>query len=177
MQQPDLSKENQVILNIDVSRNNKVKVHKIYITGNKVLSDNKIKRTMKKTNENGNILNIFKQKKFVERDFEDDLKRIVDKYNELGYRDAKILSDSVVKYNDNRVDVYIDVEEGQNIISATSPGSAIRSIQPKCSTTCSECIPARSTTRRCSTSAPPKMTTPWPTFISTTAISSSRSCP
>lgn len=113
VQQPDLSKENQVILNIDVSRNNKVKVHKIYITGNKVLSDNKIKRTMKKTNENGNILNIFKQKKFVERDFEDDLKRIVDKYNELGYRDAKILSDSVVKYNDNRVDVYIDVEEGQ----------------------------------------------------------------
>ena len=113
VQQPDLSKENQVILNIDVNRNNKVKVHKIYITGNKVLSDNKIKRTMKKTNENGNILNIFKQKKFVERDFEDDLKRIVDKYNELGYRDAKILSDSVVKYNDNRVDVYIDVEEGQ----------------------------------------------------------------
>ena len=112
-QHPDISKENQVIVNVDVNRNTKVKVHKIYIEGNKVLSDNKIKRTMKKTNENGNILNIFKQKKFVESDYADDKNRIIQKYNELGYRDAKIVSDSVVKYNDDRVDVYIKVDEGK----------------------------------------------------------------
>ena len=45
---------------INVVRSNKVKVHKIYVEGNQVLSDNKIKRTMKKTNENNNIFNIFK---------------------------------------------------------------------------------------------------------------------
>lgn len=109
---PDLSKENQVFLNVDVNKNSKVKVHKIYINGNKVLSDNKVKRVMKKTNEDGNLLNLFKQKKFVTSDYRDDLVRIVDKYNELGYRDAKILKDSVAPYGNNMVDVYLDVEEG-----------------------------------------------------------------
>lgn len=113
IEQPDLSKENMVILNIDVNRNSKIKVHKIYVKGNQVLSDNKVKRTMKKTNESGNLLNIFKQRKFVERDFEDDLQRIIDKYNELGYRDAKITHDSVARYDDKSVDVFIDVDEGK----------------------------------------------------------------
>ena len=110
---PDLSKENMVILNVKVNRNNKVKVHKIYIDGNEVLSDRKIKRTMKKTNENSDLLKIFSQKKFVERDFADDLNRILEKYNELGYRDAKIVNDSVARYDDKSVDVFITVDEGK----------------------------------------------------------------
>ena len=113
IQQPDLTKENQVILTAYIDKHNKVKVHKIYIDGNEVLSDNKVKRAMKKTNENGNLLNLFKQKKFVESDFQDDKVRIIEKYNELGYRDAKILKDSVVSYNDKSVDVYLTVDEGK----------------------------------------------------------------
>lgn len=113
VEQPDLSKENQVILNVKVNRNNKVKVHKIYIEGNQVLSDRKIKRTMKKTNENGDLLKIFSQKKFVERDFADDRNRIIEKYNELGYRDAKITHDSVARYNDKQVDVFLTIDEGK----------------------------------------------------------------
>lgn len=112
-QAPDLSKENNVIVTADINRNTKVKVHKIYVNGNKVLSDAKFKRVMKKTNENGNLLNLFKQKKFVEQDYEDDKNRIIQKYNELGYRDAKIVSDSVARYNDDRVDVFITVDEGK----------------------------------------------------------------
>lgn len=113
IQQPDLSKENEVILTIRVDRRNKVKVHKIYVDGNEVLSDSKVKRAMKKTNENGNLLNLFKQKKFVMSDFNDDKKRIIDKYNEMGYRDAKITFDSVAQYNDGAVDVYLKVDEGK----------------------------------------------------------------
>ncbi|MDE5868895.1 MAG: outer membrane protein assembly factor BamA, partial [Muribaculaceae bacterium] len=48
---PDLSKENQVILTVNVNKNSKVKVHKIYVDGNQMLSDRKIKNAMKKTNE------------------------------------------------------------------------------------------------------------------------------
>lgn len=113
IQHNDLSKENQVILQFNITRSDKVKVHKIYVSGNDVLSDNKVKRAMKKTNENGNLLNLFKQKKFVEQDFEDDLNRIIQKYNELGYRDARIVSDSVANYSDDRVDVFINVDEGR----------------------------------------------------------------
>lgn len=112
-QVPDLSKENQVILDVNVDRHNKVKVHKIYVEGNEVLSDRKVKGAMKKTNENGNILNLFKQKKFVESDYKDDKKRIIDKYNELGYRDARIVKDSVVRYDEKTVDVFLEVEEGK----------------------------------------------------------------
>lgn len=109
----DLSKENEQIVTIGVDKHGKVKVHKIYITGNEVLSDGKLKRVIKKTNEGSNLWKIFSQKKFVEQDYKDDLERILQKYNELGYRDAAILSDSVVPYGENKVDVYIDLSEGK----------------------------------------------------------------
>ncbi len=112
-QTPDLSNDNQVILDVNVDRHNKVKVHKIYVDGNEVLSDRKVKGAMKKTNENGNILNLFKQKKFVDSDYRDDKERIIQKYNELGYRDARIVSDSVARYDDNTVDVFLTVDEGK----------------------------------------------------------------
>ncbi len=109
----DLSAPGEMIVDIAVNKRDKMRVHKIYITGNNVLSDGKLQRVMKKTNENGKILNLFRQKKFVMSDYEDDLNRIITKYNELGYRDARIVADSVVQYSDNRVDVYITIDEGQ----------------------------------------------------------------
>ena len=109
----DLSAPNEMIVDIAVDRHDKVKVHKIYIDGNEVLSDSKIKRTIKKTNEKNNILKLFSQKKFVESDYQDDLNRILEKYNELGYRDARIVSDSVVPFDDKSVDVHIALEEGR----------------------------------------------------------------
>lgn len=112
-QTPDLSKENEMIVTIEIDKNEKIKVHRIYIDGNEVLSDNKIQRTMKKTNEKKKLVNLFRQKKFVESDYETDKALIIKKYNELGYRDARIVSDSVTKYNDKYVDVHLKVEEGK----------------------------------------------------------------
>lgn len=109
----DLSKPNEVFVDIKVDRHDKVKVHKIYINGNEVLTDRTLKRAMKKTNENGDILNLFRQKKFVQNDYHDDLNRIIEKYNENGYRDANIVADSVVQFDDKTVDVYITVDEGK----------------------------------------------------------------
>ena len=112
-QREDLSKKNEVIVDIVVDKHAKIKVHKIYVEGNKVLSDGKIKRTMKKTNEKGSLLKLFSQKKFVQTDFEADKQRIIDKYNEIGYRDARIVSDSVVSFDEKTVDVYLNVDEGK----------------------------------------------------------------
>ncbi len=114
-QAPDLSKQNEVLVTVTVDKHEKINVHKIYIEGNEVMSDSKIKRTMKKTNEKGikNILKWFSQKKFIRSDYEDDKGRIIDKYNELGYRDAKIVWDSVASYDDKTVDIYMRVEEGK----------------------------------------------------------------
>ncbi len=140
-QRPDLSEENHVIVDIISDKRDKIKVHKIYIDGNEVMSDNQLQRVMKKTNENGKLLNLFKQKKFVEQDYADDLKRIIEKYNEKGYRDAKILADSVVPYDEKTVDVYISLEEGKkyyindiqwvgNTVFTTDHLSSVLGIEP-----------------------------------------------
>lgn len=112
-QHEDLSHPNEMIVDIIVNRNDKVKVHKIYLTGNEVLSDRAIKNAMKKTNEKNDLLKLFSQKKFVESDYHDDLNRIIQKYNEKGYRDARIVSDSVAPYDEKKVDVFITVDEGK----------------------------------------------------------------
>ena len=112
-QRDDLSKKDEVIVDIDVNKNEKIKVHRIYFTGNKVMSNRALKRTMKKTNEKRDILKLFSQKKFVRSDYADDKQRIIDKYNEKGYRDAVIVADSVVPYDEKTVDVYITIDEGK----------------------------------------------------------------
>ena len=112
IQHEDLAHKNEVILDINVDKNEKIKVHRIYFKGNNVFSDFKLKWAMKKTSERDNIFTIFKQKKFVESDFESDLQVLTEKYNEKGYRDAYVVCDSIVPYDKNKVDIYISIEEG-----------------------------------------------------------------
>ena len=51
VQRPLPDNENEVIVDINVDKHEKIKVHKIYLEGNEVLSDRKLKRVMKNTNE------------------------------------------------------------------------------------------------------------------------------
>jgi len=108
-----LDAPNEQIVKINVDRNNKVKVNSITFTGNTVFSDRTLRNTMKKTNINKDIIKIFSQKKFTEADYEADLERILEKYNEHGYRDAIIVADSVVPNPNGKVDVYIHLDEGK----------------------------------------------------------------
>lgn len=112
LQKDDLSKENQVIVDVVVDKKEKVKVNQIHISGNSALSENKIERVMKKTNEQKKLINLFRTKKFVPENFEADKELVLEKYNELGYRDALIVSDSVVKVDDKHVDIYLNIDEG-----------------------------------------------------------------
>ncbi|ULB35291.1 MULTISPECIES: outer membrane protein assembly factor BamA [Proteiniphilum] len=112
MQRPDATQKNQVILEIAVDKKEKIKVNSIRIEGNKALSDNQLKRAMKKTNEKGKIRNIFRAKKFVEDLYAEDKKNLLNKYHEKGYRDAEIIRDTVYKHNEKTVNIDILVEEG-----------------------------------------------------------------
>ena len=104
--------KDQVDVDVMIDKKEKVKVHKITIDGNTVLSDKKLKRVMKKTNEKNKLVNLFRTKKFIEEKYEEDKQHIIDKYNELGYRDAQIVVDSISPYDDRTVDVYMKIEEG-----------------------------------------------------------------
>ncbi|HPO47439.1 MAG TPA: outer membrane protein assembly factor BamA [Paludibacteraceae bacterium] len=112
-QKNDKQQPGSIILDISVDKKAKVKVHEIYVTGNKALSLNQIDRAMKKTNRSKNILNLFRSKKYIAKEYENDKNLLIAKYNEIGYRDAVITFDSVAKYSDNRVDIYLDVNEGK----------------------------------------------------------------
>ena len=110
----DREKTGFVKVAINVDKKVKTKVGKIYINGNDALSHNQINRAMKKTNDN-NIINLFRTKKFVTEEYEKDKKAVIEKYNEVGYRDAYIVADSVVPNPDDptRVDIYMTISEGE----------------------------------------------------------------
>ena len=111
-QKDDISNENQVIVDVNIDKKEKIKVHEITIVGNKAIKTSKLKRVMKKTNEKGKLLNLFRTKKFINEKYEEDKQLIIDKYNELGYRDAVIVTDSVTPYDDKTVNVYMKIDEG-----------------------------------------------------------------
>ena len=110
---PDRDKPGYVKVIINVDKKTKTKVAKIYITGNVALTHTQINRAMKKTNDN-HITNLFRTKKFVTEEYEKDKDAVIAKYNEIGYRDAYIVADSVVPNPEDptRVDIYLTVSEG-----------------------------------------------------------------
>lgn len=112
VEREDPKDKEQVYVDVNIDKKAKIKVHKITIEGNSVLTDKKLKRVMKKTNEKGKLINLFRTKKFIEERYEEDKQKIIDKYNELGYRDAIIETDSVSSYDDKTVDVYMKINEG-----------------------------------------------------------------
>lgn len=111
-QQDDPNKKDYVTVTVDVDKKLKTKVHKIYVTGNEHLAYKTIDGAMKKTNDNS-IRNLLHSKKFVRDLYEKDKESIIEKYNEIGYRDAYIVADSVKPYDDKSVDIHIKVEEGK----------------------------------------------------------------
>ncbi len=118
LQRDDIANNGQLIVDVNIDKHEKVKVNHIYITGNNAIPRKKFMGgffsggLLKKTNEKG-FKSLFKAKKFVDDKYNDDKKRVIEKYNELGYRDALITSDSVVDLGNNLVDVYINIDEGQ----------------------------------------------------------------
>lgn len=118
---PDPDKEGFVQLIFDVEKNTKTKVQQIHFYGNEMLSDNQLKKAMKKTNERFNlfknfipsILEIFSQKKFVQEDYKADLNNIIDLYHAYGYRDAEIIKDSIYRADDKRINIDIHINEGK----------------------------------------------------------------
>ena len=113
IEREDPENKEQVYVDVNIDKKAKVKVHQITIDGNEVLTDKKLKRVMKKTNEKGKLINLFRAKKFINERYEEDKQKIIDKYNELGYRDAQIVVDSVSPYDEKTVDVYMKIYEGQ----------------------------------------------------------------
>ena len=118
-QRDDVAAKNQVILDIDVDKKEKLKVRSIIIDGDNQLGEKKIKGTLfskgafAKTHEAGKLSNLLKSKKFTPERWAEDKKNLIKKYNEYGYRDAMIVKDSVWNVDPKHVDIYVKVDEGK----------------------------------------------------------------
>ena len=115
VQRPDVTADNQVIVDINIDKKEKIKVHRIYINGVDSVPLKKIKYAMKtreKVRWSTFRNTVFRSKKFTPEKYKEDKENILTRYAELGYRDARIVSDSVVPYDEKSVDIYINIEEG-----------------------------------------------------------------
>lgn len=114
-QRPDVTADNQVIVDINVEKKKKIKVNRIYLTGVEKLPLKKVKYAMKTREKTrwSTVKNTFlRSKKFTPEKYKEDKEKILSRYAEYGYRDARIVADSVVPFNDKRVDVYMTIDEG-----------------------------------------------------------------
>ena len=117
VQRDDPAAPDKLKVDILIDKHEKVKVNKIYITGNEHIPAKKFYGSLfkggilKKTHQRGNAF--LRTRKFIEEKYVEDKENIIERYNELGYRDAMIVSDSVVDRGDYTVDIYINLDEGQ----------------------------------------------------------------
>lgn len=117
-QREDASNPGRVAVDIVVDKKAKVKIHRIYFTGVDKIKQKQItgslfsKGAFKKTFESGGLKNLFKPKKFLPEKYAEDKDNLIKLYNSKGYRDALVVRDSIVPFNDKSVDIYIDVTEG-----------------------------------------------------------------
>jgi len=107
----DSANANQITLVFDIKKGVKVKINEIKIIGANKIATDKLKMRFKETKEK-RFYRFWKASKYIKSDFKDDMKSMIAYYSKEGYRDARIISDSIVKLNNNLIDIYININEG-----------------------------------------------------------------
>ncbi len=107
----DTSFQNVVNLYINIDKKNKVKIKKIIIVGNKQVPTRKILAWMKNTKQK-RFYRFWKRSRYIPEKYQEDKDNIIKQYEKLGYRDAKIVVDSVFPVSKKYLDIFIKIHEG-----------------------------------------------------------------
>ncbi|NIJ43784.1 outer membrane protein insertion porin family [Wenyingzhuangia heitensis] len=109
---PNATNANQRDAIVRIDKGDLVKIKEIVIVGNEQFEDKDVRKALKDTKRKfwGRF---WKRSKYVEDAFEEDKKKLIDKYRRKGFRDARILSDSI-SWNEgkNTINLHIELEEG-----------------------------------------------------------------
>ena len=114
-QHDDVTGKNQVVLDVIIDKKDKMKVRNIVLDGNEMVKSGTIKGGMftkgalGKIHEAGKLGNFFKAKKYTPERYAEAKKTLIEKYNELGYRDAAVVEDSVWNEDDKHVNIYLKI--------------------------------------------------------------------
>jgi len=104
---------NLVDWTIEVDKGKKVKIESINFEGNENVSSKKLrKKGFKNTKQKRFIAGILKPSKLIKEKYEEDKHNLISYYNSLGYRDAKIISDTITR-SDKGFDIKVKLEEGK----------------------------------------------------------------
>ena len=95
-----------------VDRGQKVKIKTITFTGNDHVKENKLARSMKKTKDS-RFISFFSSKKFNEAEYENDKRAMLSTFNEAGYRDARIVKDTMYYIEPGRLQIDFVIDEGK----------------------------------------------------------------
>lgn len=112
LQENDTVIKNAVRVKFDIDRGPKVKVKEINFEGNGEVKASKLARAMKKTKDM-RLINLLKSKKFNEKEYENDKASLIQVFNEAGYRDARIASDSIYYITDDRIGIDFKIDQGK----------------------------------------------------------------
>jgi len=123
MQRTDTVVTNATLLTFVINKNPKVKIKNLNFGGNNDISNKKLRKAMKKTKRKS----LFRSGKYIREKYDEDLENIITYYNKKGYRDAKIVSDTMYALDSKFINVDIKVEEGKQyfIRSITWVGNSI----------------------------------------------------
>ncbi|MBK99417.1 MAG: outer membrane protein assembly factor BamA [Flavobacteriaceae bacterium] len=120
----DSTNKSKVKISLDINKGNKIKIKEIVFDGIGIANlSSKKKRSLRKTTrflqksmkntKKRKIYRFWKRSKYIEDDFKEDLVSLVDKYKENGFRDARIISDTIVTYDKNSITLKIKLQEGE----------------------------------------------------------------
>lgn len=112
---PDTSSVNSVNMLVYIDKGEKIKIKDIDFDGNEAFSDQRLRKSMKKTKK-AMFGRFWKKSKYIEADYNTDLENIVTAYSEKGYRDARVIDHSLSYNDDNTISLDIKVEEGKKYI-------------------------------------------------------------
>jgi len=108
----DSVEKERVNMSIKIDKGEKVKIKAITFDGNEQIKDKKLRGALKNTKKK-NPIRLLKRSKYIEEDYKEDLVSLIDYYKENGFRDARVISDSIT-YNDKKtISLNIKVEEGE----------------------------------------------------------------
>lgn len=110
-QERDTTFNNAVILGFRVKPGARVKIGEIAFVGNEAVADKVLLKAMKNTKMKGKA--IFKVSKLRKKEYREDMRALVAKYNSMGYRDARVIRDTNYRVDDEHINIKITIEEGR----------------------------------------------------------------
>ena len=109
---PDTIGNNSLKMVVNIDKGQRIKIKSINFSGNKIFKNYKLKKKFKNT-KSKLTGRFWKKSKFIDTDFIEDKENLINFYKEKGYRDARIISDSILINEDKSLSINIDLEEGK----------------------------------------------------------------